>query len=199
MNVKAYQIHSHENGWRGFIYDKDSCSDVVTKFFPNGALTAEREDRETVKEARDVSKTVITSNEKDFIRFTLEVQNRSIFPRCEDCWGWVIILNANLQRRRAFAKARIRSGLQIGGERLTWKAAMWANLCLKITSDGKMIVRKFEPCEHCQRDLPIQPSEVWLQSNESRKAVVTPGIGICPGIFRLTPKAPNTIPVKARR
>ncbi len=154
--MKAYQIHQHENGWRGFIYDKDSCSDVVARFFPNGVLTTERQDRETVKEARDESKTVITSNERDFIRLTLEAQNRSIFPRCEDCWGLVIIPNADLQRQRAFAKAKIRSGVQIGGERLVWKAAVWANLCVTITSDGKMIVRKFERCAHCQRDLPIE-------------------------------------------
>lgn len=163
--MKAYQIHEHENGWRGFIYDKDACSDVVTKFFPNGVLTTEREDRETVKEARDESKTIITSNEKDFIRFTLEAQNRSIFPRCEDCWGLVIVPNADLQRRWGFEKAKIRSGVQIGGERLTWKAAMWANLCVRITSEGKMIVRKFERCEHCQRDLPIDAE--WYKRLDS--------------------------------
>jgi hypothetical protein len=73
--MKAYQIHEHENGWRGFIYAKDSCSDVVKKFFPDGELTKEKDDRETIKEARDKSKTVITSNEKDFIRFALEAQN----------------------------------------------------------------------------------------------------------------------------
>lgn len=152
--MKAYQIHEHENDWRGFIYDKDSCSEVVRKFF-HGVLTTEKDDRETVKEARYESKTVITSNEKDFIRLTLEAQNRSIFPRCEDCWGLVIIPNADFQRQYAFAKAKIRNGVQIGGERLLWKAAMWANLCVKITSEGKMIVRKFERCQHCQRDLPI--------------------------------------------
>ena len=155
MNVKAYQLHEDENGWRGFIYDKDSCSDVVKKFFPDGVLTTEKYDPETIKEARNEGKTVITSNEGDYIRFTLEAQNRSINPRCDDCWGLVIIPNADYQRRRAFAKAKIRSGVQIGGERLTWKAAMWANLYVKITSDGKMTVRKFERCKFCQRDSPI--------------------------------------------
>ena len=155
MNVKAYQLDEAENGWRGYLYDKDSDSEVVMKFFPDGVLTTKKEDRETVKEARDEAQTVITSNETDYIRFTLEAQNRSIFPRCEDCWGLVIIPNADLQRQRAFAKTKIRSGVQIGGGRLVWKAAMWANLCVKITSEGKVTVRKFERCKHCQRDLPI--------------------------------------------
>jgi hypothetical protein len=159
--MKAYQVHEDENGWRGFIFDKDSCSDVVKKFF-RGVPTSEKDDREVVNEARDESKTVITSNEKDFVRFTLEAQNRSIFPRCEDCWGLLIIPNADLQRQYAFAKAKISRGVQIGGERLTWKAAMWANLCVKITSEGKMTVRKFERCEHCQRDLPIDAE--WYKS-----------------------------------
>jgi hypothetical protein len=74
---------------------------------------------------------------------------------CEDCWGLVIIPNLDLQRQYAFAKARVRTGVLIRGKRFTWKAAMWANLCVKITSDGKMHVRKFERCDHCQRDLPI--------------------------------------------
>ena len=60
-----------------------------------------------------------------------------------------------LRRQYALAKAKIHKGVQIGGVRLVWKAAMWANLCVKITSEGKMIVKKFERCEHCQRDLPI--------------------------------------------
>jgi hypothetical protein len=141
--AKAHQIHEHGNSWRGFIYDKDSCSDIVKKFFP-GVLTRENDDRETINEARDESKTVITSNERDFIRYTREAQSRSIFPRCEDCWGLVIIPNLDLQRQYAFSKARVRNGVLIRGKRIAWKAAMWANLCVKITSDGKMHVRKFE-------------------------------------------------------
>jgi hypothetical protein len=152
--VKAYQLHEDENYWRGFIYDKDSCSDIVKKFFL-GVPTAEKYDRDTVNEARDESKTVVTSNEKHFVRFTLEAQSKSIFPRCDDCWGLVIIPNVDLQREYAFAKAKIKSGVLIQGKRLTWKAAMWANLYVKITSDGKVHVKKFERCEHCQRDLPI--------------------------------------------
>ena len=53
--MKAYQIHEHENGWRGFLYDKDSCSEIVRKFFP-GVLTDEKHDRDTVNEARDESR-----------------------------------------------------------------------------------------------------------------------------------------------
>ena len=141
--MKAYQLHEDENGWRGFIYDKDSCSEGVKKVF-QGVPTKEKHDRETVNEAKDTLRTVITSNEKDFIRFSLEAQNRSIFPRCEDCWGLVIIPNADLQRQYAFTKAKIHKGVQIGSLRLAWKAAMWANLCVKITSEGTMV--------RCDRD-----------------------------------------------
>lgn len=161
MNVKAYQLHEDENGWRDFIYDKDSCSDVMKKFFPDGVLPLEKFDPETVKEARDEGKTVVTSDE-GYVRFALDAQSRSINPRCDDCWGLVIIPNGDYQRQRAFTKAKVRSGVKIGGERLTWKAAMWANLYVKITSDGKMTVRKFERCEFCQRDCPIDAD--WYRS-----------------------------------
>jgi hypothetical protein len=39
---------------------------------------------------------------------------------------------------------------------------MSANLCVRITSEGKMIVRKFERCKHCQDDLPIDAG--WYRS-----------------------------------
>jgi hypothetical protein len=81
--------------------------------------------------------------------------SESINPRCDDCWGLVIIPNADYERQRAFTKAKIRNGVIIGGLRLPWKAAMWANLYVKITSEGKMTVRKFDRCEFCHRDLPI--------------------------------------------
>jgi hypothetical protein len=152
--AKAYQLHEDENAWGGFVYDKDSCSDVVRKFF-RGVPTAKNYDPETVNEARDARKTVITSNEKHFVPLTCEAQSRSIFPRCHDCWGLVLIPNLDLQRQYAFNKARVKSGVLIQGKRLVWKAAMWANLCVKITSDGVMHVKKFERCEHCQHDTPI--------------------------------------------
>ena len=65
-------------------------------------------------------------------------------------------------RQHSGAKAKIHKGVQIGSMRLVWKAAMWANLCVKISSEGKMIVRKFERCEHCQHDLPIDHE--WYES-----------------------------------
>ena len=152
--AKAYQLHDDENAWGGFVYDKDSCSDVVRKFF-KGVPTAKNYDPETVTEARYGRKTVITSNENHFVRFTIKAQNKSNFPRCHDCWGLVIIPNADFQRQYAFTKAKVGSGVLIQGKRLTWKAAMWANLYVKITIDGTMHVKKFERCEHCQRDTPI--------------------------------------------
>lgn len=81
MNVKAYQLDEAENGWRGYLYDKDSDSEVVKKFFPDGVLTTKKEDRETVKEARDEAQTVITSNETDYIRFTLEAPEPEHLPK----------------------------------------------------------------------------------------------------------------------
>ena len=44
--MRAYQIHEDENYWSGFIYDKDSCSDIVKSFFA-GVLTSEMHDRDT--------------------------------------------------------------------------------------------------------------------------------------------------------
>jgi hypothetical protein len=113
----------------------------VKKFSP-GVLTAEKCGRDTVNEARDESKTVIAS--------PLRPQSKSTFPQCDDCWGLVIVPNVDRQRQYAFEKAKVKSGVLIPGKRLTWKAAMWANLYIRIASDGKVHVKKFERCGHCQ-------------------------------------------------
>jgi hypothetical protein len=158
--MKAHVIHEDENYWRGFICDKDSSSEIVQKYFPS-RVTKYKRDPESVEEARDQARTVVTSNGDDFVRFIREAQKRSIFPRCDDCWGLVIIPNHDFQREYAFKKAAVKTGVLLGGRRLPWKAVLWANLCVRITSDGKVQVSKFERCEHCQRDLLINAG--WYQ------------------------------------
>lgn len=75
--MKAFVLNEGEHGWRGFLHDKDCCSEVVQKYFP-GILTNEQRDLDTIFEARDESRTIVTSNGDHFIRGN---------PRCEDCWA----------------------------------------------------------------------------------------------------------------
>jgi hypothetical protein len=158
IDLKFYQLDSTENNWRGFIYDKDSCSPIVFRYL-SGIPTTEKEDDKTVFEARDKARTVVTSNGGHFIRYTKEAQSRSIQPKCDDCWGLVIIPNMDFQREYAFKKAKIKTGVKVGGVFLPWKAAAYANLCVKVTADGRVQVSRFERCIFCERDTPIK--EEW--------------------------------------
>ena len=110
MSVKAYVLNELENEWAGFLYDKDCQSAVVRMFFQPGIDTAKREDIDTVIEAREDVRTPVTSNGQDFIRYTRQVQRKVLNPRCQDCWGLVILPNEDLVREKALAKAQIKRG-----------------------------------------------------------------------------------------
>jgi Family of unknown function (DUF6527) len=102
--MKAFVLSESENYWSGFLLDKDCDSDIVRAFFP-GTITEKKDDAETTIEAREECKTIVTSNERDFIRCIKEAQKREIGPKCEDCWGLVVLPNKDLQRKNALGKA----------------------------------------------------------------------------------------------
>ena len=134
--------------------DKDCCSEIVQLFFPGVNTTKER-DLDTIFEARDECRTVVTSNGDHFISGIRKAQKRDINPNCEDCWGLVILPNADLVRKYALEKAKINNGLTIGKTRLPWRSVGWANLCVRINNEGKITVTRFARCRFCEHDTPI--------------------------------------------
>lgn len=162
MSVKAYVLNELENEWAGFLYDKDCQSAVVKTFFQPGTDTSKREDIDTVVEAREGVRTPVTSNGKDFIRYTRQVQRKMLNPRCQDCWGLIIVPNEDLVREKALEKAQIKHGICIGGLTIPWKAVAYANLCVRVDRGGEVNVSRFKRCTFCQRDFPI--SKPWYDS-----------------------------------
>jgi hypothetical protein len=161
--MKAFVLSEWENIWSGFLLDRDCDSDIVKRFFP-GTVTSKRNDLETVLEAREEGKTIVTSNERDFIRYTKEVQKKDNNKLCEDCWGLVVLPNRDFERKNALQKANIKSGLTLVGRSalLPWKAAAYANLCLIVQSGGTLRIQKFERCQFCEADTPI--NQEWYKT-----------------------------------
>ena len=158
--MKAFVLSESENYWSGFLLDKDCDSDIVRAFFP-GTITEKKDDADTTVEARERCKTIVTSNEKDFIRCIKEAQKRDIGPRCEDCWGLVVLPNKDLQRKNALEKANIKNGLTFSGRVMPWKAIAYANLCIIVENEGRLRIAKFKRCKFCERDSPIK--EDWYR------------------------------------
>lgn len=163
MGNKTFTLCEDENSWRGFIYDLD-CKDsfAVGKILIPGYSTAKRTDAETVIEAREQKKTVVTSNGSDFMKFTIECQRRDNRNCCEDCWGLVVVPNMELDRERSLRKAAIKNGISIGGGMLPWKAVGYANLCINVSREGEVRVRRFERCQFCERTHPLMDQQ-WYK------------------------------------
>jgi hypothetical protein len=159
--MKAFVLNEDEHGWKGFLHDKDCCSEIVQRFLP-GIRTAKERDMETVCEARDEFRTIVTSNGDHFIREVHKAQKRDINPRCEDCWGLVILPNVDLVREYAMKKVNLRTGVQIGKIRLPWRSVGWANLCVRVSYEGRVSVSRFTRCKFCQRDTPI--THAWYDN-----------------------------------
>ncbi len=101
--MKAYVLDESENFWSGFLLDKDCDSEIVKREFP-GTSATRIEDPAIVADARDNCQTIVTSNETDFIRFTLEAQKRDNSQMCEDCWGFLILPNKDFIREYALRR-----------------------------------------------------------------------------------------------
>jgi len=159
--MKAFVLNEDEHGWQGFLHDKDCCSEIVQRFLP-GILTTQERDMDTVCEARDDSRTIVTSNGDHFIREIHKAQKRDINPRCEDCWGLVILPNVDSVREYAMKKTNLKSGVKVGKIRLPWRSVGWANLCVRVSSEGRVSVSRFTRCKFCQRDTPI--TDEWYEN-----------------------------------
>jgi len=129
--------------------------------FRPGTETTKQTDWDTVIEAREAARTPVTSNGDDFLRYTRQAQRKALNPRCQDCWGLVIIPNQDLVRESALEKAQVRRGIHLGNLIIPWKAIAYANLCVRIEREGKTHISRFERCAFCQRDFPIPAA--WYQ------------------------------------
>jgi|HubBroStandDraft_4_1064222.scaffolds.fasta_scaffold571177_1 hypothetical protein len=174
MGRRPFIISEEEHYWRGFLYDLD-CKDSAStlKYFSPGKSTAKKTDLETVIEARDAMRTVVTSNSNHFVRHTVECQKRPDNESCEDCWGLVIVPNKEFDREHALQKADIKSGVLIGNELLPWRAVGYANLCISIERGGNVHVSRFQRCRFCEGSRPLM-GQSWYNALPVRKVAVRP-------------------------
>lgn len=135
--------------WRGFLIDLN-VQDTLPLFKGRARITAYRHDHETVHEAWDGSRTIVTCNEIHFVRYILEHSKRDSGKTCQDCWGLLIVPSDAIVRTRVIKKV-LKNGVRIGGERIPWSIIAYLNLCVSLRSEGKVDVRKFRRCEHCKR------------------------------------------------
>lgn len=155
MGIKAAVLHQDENRWSGFLYDKDSCSTVMTHYFKPGKPTSFQNDLETVIEARERCLTVVTSNGPDFLRNFRDAQRNKNLKACNDCWGLVIVPNKDYDRENALRSADIKHGVRLGHRLVPWKAIAFANLCVVVEKNGTVKASKVGRCPFCEQDFPL--------------------------------------------
>lgn len=140
--------------WRGFLVDLN-VQDAVALLGKKARITSYQHDHETVHEAWLESRTIVSCNEADFIRYILEHSKRDSGKTCQDCWGLLVVPSDGIVRSRVIKN--VKNGIRIpGGEVLPWSLIAFVNLCVSLHADGTVNVRKFRRCEYCKRDNPIE-------------------------------------------
>lgn len=153
--MKSYVLDELEHQWSGFLVDLNA-KDLLPLFEQLGLkakLTAYGDDPETVHEGWEQCRTVVTANEADFIRYTLDHQKRDSGTTCQDCWGLLVVPASAIARERLLPK--MKNGIQVDGRTIPWAAVGYANLCVSLHINGSIGVRRFRRCVHCERDTPI--------------------------------------------
>jgi hypothetical protein len=167
---KAHILSQDEHFWRGFIIDLD-VRDALP-LFRRAHVTRFAKDPETVHEGWVGFRTIVTANEKDFVRYILAHSNKDSGRICQDCWGLLVLPGNAVTRARLIPK--VKNGIKIGGLIIPWRAVAYANLCVTLHSDGSVGVRRFARCIRCDRDFPIK--EQWyLDLPVIRKRKSVPG------------------------
>jgi hypothetical protein len=149
--MKPFQLHELEHNWSGFLIDLD-VRDTVSSF-KKSRLTRYGDDPETVHEAWEQCRTIVTVNESDFVRDMLAHSKRDSGKTCQDCWGLLVVPSEKLVRDRVIPK--VKNGVKVRGTLVRWPTIGYANLCISLHADGSVGVRRFRRCVHCQRNLPI--------------------------------------------
>jgi hypothetical protein len=160
--MPTFRWSDNERNWNGFLVDL--CVQEVTRILHqmgyNAHVTTKKQDHETVLEAWDESRTVVTVNENHFIRDTLTHQKRdSGKNNCNDAWG-LLILSDHAGKRERWLPT-LKAGVPVGKEIIPWPAIAYANLCVSLHADGQVSVRRLRRCVHCEKDTPI--AEEWFQ------------------------------------
>jgi hypothetical protein len=161
----SVQIHETEIKWGGYLVDED-CFPLVS-FWERAEKAKARTDQDIVREAHKEGRTIITSNGWDFVRWIQEYQNPPNNMECRDLWGLLVMPNWELVREKQLKT--IRHGLivpRLGT--LRWPGISMLNLCVHVTNEGEIEVRRFKRCsfcEHPKRGIPInEPWRKWYDS-----------------------------------
>ena len=141
------QIDEEEDRWRGFLLDKDceSARDLIP-----GEITSKNDDDDTIEEAWDSLKTIVTSNSDHFIEKIDRFQKRESGRECRDLWGLLTIPSEALVRERVLPE--VKKGVVLGGALLRWPAIGYLNLVVSVHASGKVTVRRFARCSFCERE-----------------------------------------------
>lgn len=139
--------------WHGFLIDLN-VQETLALFGKKARVTSYQHDHETVHEAWEESRTIVSCNEADFIRCILEHSKRDSGRRCQDCWGLLTVPSDEIVRSRVIKKAE--NGIRMGGEVIPWSLIAFANLCVSLHANGTVGVRKFRRCVHCKKDFRIE-------------------------------------------
>jgi hypothetical protein len=149
--MKPFLLHEFEHNWSGFLIDLD-VRDSVTSL-KKSRLTRYGIDSETVHEAWEQCRTIVTANESDFVNDMLAHSKRDSGKTCQDGWGLLVVPSEKIVRDRLISK--VKNGVNVTGALIRWPSVGFANLCITLHADGSIGVRRFRRCVHCQRHLPI--------------------------------------------
>ncbi len=104
--MKSYLLDDAERLWSGFLIDLN-VQELLPQFEAlrlKAKLTSCGEDRETVHEAWDEYRTVVTANEAHFVRDMLNHQKRDSGVTCQDGWGLLVVPDSAIARERLLPK-----------------------------------------------------------------------------------------------
>lgn len=150
MGKIACQVSDVETDWTGFLVDADAES--ALEYLPKAKRAKNHADPDIVKEAWEQSRTIVTSNADDFLRYISIFQNPPNDDECRDLWGL----------------PALRQGLDTPEGLLRWLGAGFLNLYVRLTGEGQVHIQRFKQCsfcEHPERGVEIkEPWNSWYRS-----------------------------------
>jgi hypothetical protein len=160
--MRSFVMSEHEHLWRGFLIDLNASEmlAVFNRLRLEAKVTEYKDDSDTVHEAWNEYRMIVTVNEAHFIRHMVEHQKRDSGDVCRDCWGLLVVPDKAIVRERLLGD--VKRGVPLHGDIVPWKVAAYANLAVSLHEDGTVGVRRFRRCIHCDRDWPIK--QEWYQS-----------------------------------
>jgi hypothetical protein len=152
-----------KRNWNGFLVDQcvQEIAPILYRMGYSARVTRKKNDSETVFEAREESRTVVTAKENPFLRDTQILQALDHGKdNCNDSWGLLILPHQAAKREGWFPK--LKAGIPVGKEVIPWSAVAYANLCVSLRADGQISLRRLRRCDRCTMKFPI--AEEWFRS-----------------------------------